>query len=98
MDRIAFFLSCGSGEHDLHLEGFERGGTPLQALLDLGGQALVARLGGHLPQEAHLADVASEVVERADRAAQLGALLDEGLGLPAVVPEARRRHLDVDGG
>ena len=86
------------GEHHLHLEGFERGGAPLQALLDLGGQALVPGLGGHLPEEPHLADVASEVVERPDRAAQLGALLDEDLGLSAVVPEARRRHLDVDGG
>jgi hypothetical protein len=93
-DRVLLILR--SGEHHLHLEGFERGGTPLQTLLDLGGKALVSRLGGHLP-EATLADVAGEVVERADRAPHLGALLD-GSGPFGRRHEARLRHLGVDRG
>ena len=49
-DRVLPVL--GPREDDLQLEGFELLAPALQALLDLGGHALVARLGGHLPEQA----------------------------------------------
>ena len=68
----------------------------LETLLDLGGHALVARLGGHLPEQARLLRAAREILEGGDGAGQLGALLHEGLRLAGVVPEAGRGHLGVD--
>jgi hypothetical protein len=91
-------LVLRAGEHRLELEGLERAPDLGEALLDLGVQALVARLDGHLPQHADVGRLAREVAEGPYRAGELGALLDERLGLPGVVPEARRRHLGVDRG
>ena len=60
--------------------------------------ALVAGFRGHLPEETRLLRLGGELLEAGHRAAELGALLDEGLCAPRVVPERRARHLGVDGG
>src|SRR2546427_562019 len=74
-DRVLPVLRARQG--DLQLEGFQRRARPLQALLDLRGHALVAGLGGHLPQEARLFGLADEVLEGPQRPRQLGPLLHQ---------------------
>ena len=91
MDRIAFLPSWGPESMTFISKASSAVRTPLQALLDLGGRLSSPASVRHLPEEPHLAGVACEVVERPDRRPMLGALLDEDLGLPAVVPEGRRR-------
>ena len=49
-DRVLRVL--GPREDDLELEGLELFREALETLLDLGGEALVAGLGGHLPEQA----------------------------------------------
>src|SRR4029450_4987512 len=68
-----------------------------QAGRDLGPVTLVAGLGGHLPEETGFLGLSDELLEARHRPAELGALLDERLRAPRVVPERRARHLGVDG-
>ena len=62
MERIAFFASCGAGQRDLRARTpRDLGAERLRLSLISRRQALVARLGGHLPEEPRLLGVGGEL-------------------------------------
>src|SRR5437764_941485 len=68
------------------------------ALGDLAVEARVARLGGKLEHHAEVLGRGRELPDAGHRAGELGALPDELLGAPVVLPEGGRRHLGVERG
>src|SRR5262244_905789 len=89
-------LVLGAGEHDLDGEGLESLLESGQALFDARRLALVARLRRHLPEHAEILGLTGEFGESRDRTGEVRPLLHDLLGLAAVVPEARGRHLLID--
>ncbi len=93
-DRVLSVL--GPGEDGFQLEGLELLPDALQAFLDLRGHALVAGLGGHLPEQPGVLGASRDLLEGAEGLGEVRALLHEGLRLAAVLPEGRGGHLGVD--
>ena len=87
-----------SREHDLQLELVDLGPELRHALGDLAIEARVARLGGELEHHAEVLGRGRELPDAGHRAGELGALPDELLGAPVVLPEGGRRHLGVERG
>src|SRR5262249_37282991 len=89
-------LVLGTGENDLAGEGLKSLLEGGQALPDARRLALVACFRRHFPEHAEILSLPGELGESRDGPGEVGPLLHELLGLAAVVPEARGRHLLID--
>jgi hypothetical protein len=86
-------------QHDLELELVELAAQPSDTLGDLGVEAaVVARLRRQLQQDPEILGGAGELGHAGHAPGQLRPLAEDLLGAPVVLPERRRRHLDVEGG